>query len=547
LLARVDWQAWLASEARHGQPEVWRLCALAIALLRSQPLAAAFAPASASGTNSCTLSPLELLELFYAPDALPGVSRALRAQLRAFVITQLLPFLGAHAGAPLVTDLLIAAMRRTLAAPAPATATASALSVLLRLAGRSAAAASRWDDVLERAGLPGELSSFAAVTPDGAVRRRVMRLCVRSMRGAAPAIASTLAVSPPPLLRSLASLAVRGVLDMRPQQAAAARAAMSRSRQQPTAAAEAGCDGEQRRAAMQLEILAELLPVASAADAPSAQLLEQLQELGRTASTSASRHGAARAQQHALLHALGALLSRLDGAELPLLLRHARWIQGLLEAELRDAMTDADAARERWGIVRNCHRCLACLCRLAEPWVQQAASSEPGADAQAVAELVLAAVERDERLMQLLLRWLVADAGACARQLSMQHMLVGVLTTLHALPPALLPAPPALAPLVALFEATAAPVRYHAFLVFSDLPPPAATATAAPTDTHSAALTPEAVALHLPGGLPRLMGLEGADAVVDSHAAFLAWAAALRIVEHTDPPTQAAAAHARQP
>ena len=175
-----------------------------------------------------------------------------------------------------------------------------------------------------------------------------------------------------------------------------------------------------------------------------------------------------------LIAALGAVLSGF-GPDLPLLLPHAQWIQGLLENNLRAISaaaeaadsTDETATADRWRLADACVRCISPLSRLSEPWVAQQLHSShqanPGASPADLdvspADLAAAATERNDRLLQLLLKWAAADARACAARLSMQPTLASALGLVHNLADDLMPSPASAAHLCTLLAAEDIAVR----------------------------------------------------------------------------------------
>ena len=175
-----------------------------------------------------------------------------------------------------------------------------------------------------------------------------------------------------------------------------------------------------------------------------------------------------------LIAALGAVLSGF-GPDLPLLLPHAQWIQGLLENNLRAISaaaeaadsTDETATADRWRLADACVRCISPLSRLSEPWVAQQQQSShqanPGASPADLdvspADLAAAAAERNDRLLQLLLKWAAADARACAARLSIQRTLASALALVHGLADDLMPSPSSVASLCTLLAAEDIAVR----------------------------------------------------------------------------------------
>jgi len=223
-------------------------------------------------------------------------SAALRAELRALLLSRLLPHLRAlgAARAPLLARLLSFALARALgsaaaaAAPPPppsrAAAAASFCSVLrcaLHRAAPAAERAARGEALLAAAGWPAQLAAFGSAAPRQLLAATARLVYAEEGAGdtdsadsadgeggaggvggvpGAPAAAAAAAASAP--LAALAARAVREVQAMRPARAGAARAALLRAGGSEAEAAAARAQEEAQTVAS-LTLLAALLPAAA--------------------------------------------------------------------------------------------------------------------------------------------------------------------------------------------------------------------------------------------------------------------------------------------
>ena len=295
----------------------------------------------------------------------------------------------------------------------------------------------------------------------------------------------------------------RAVLALRPAASAASRAALARFGQAAESAA-----AELFAAAASLRALASCLAVAptlvsldgspepSPADATA--LLEQLMKLDdarRSALATTLKSAPAAEDAHedasaaiqlrdALVRCLGALLADRSRQVSPVAMRgHAVWVLPLLEEAMKaavaasskaaalDTETALDGLLDRAALACGCVGCLHSLSVVLAPENESA---------------------RTERLLQLLLAWLLADGVRGVGRYGMQRPLLVVLHAIRALPARLLPTAAVLAPLGALAGAPHPAVRAHVAALIGRLPNsndslPTVTISATPARSKGAA------------------------------------------------------------
>ena len=482
----------------------WRLGALSLALLRETTLETAF-PASGE-LGPLHLPPellVRLLVLFHSlhlrdvlpPEADDTVSGSLHLELQAFICARLLPFFRSAAeraasqnGPPppiwevLVRCVLPLALRTdasvvTMAAClSTCTLMRCALVALPTTSARSVAAST----ILASAALPASLERTQAAA-NGSFIRQLIRT-VGAAWSAAPATVSD-GLAPQQqsdLIESLAAQAIDAVRKLRPAASAASRAALARLGQS------GGTDDESAelaKAARALTTLADLLPLAQGGLAFDGlhQLLEQCMKLddARRSSTSNSEAGAL--LRDALCEAIGPLLaasvakvrsgSAEDGGAGPApLLKHFSWLLPLIEDTMQKAAASPSSssdASSRPGVaaVRGCVGALTAVRELMVQTEDAPVGQREGAAAEAGA---MAA--RAERMVQLVVSWLVGCAPRLSGRLGAQATLLAALQAASALSADALPAVNAVAPLGVLVGAHDARVRLHALSLFGRLP-----------------------------------------------------------------------------
>ena len=575
----VGTSVWAESWEAHaaGAPQrAWRTAVLACALLRRVRLASAFpAEVGDAGFNkgALRLPPLLLVELIVlhhrsqAEGALDTsddegdatLSRAAAAELRAVLLSRVLPYLRSLASAPahekkplLSATVASAASRARVPATASAAVGAASFSTVLRCALHgtgapgSSARVARGEALLAETAveLPEFLSGDLGANSDGA-GKRLLATEVQLIYGDGTHEASedddaATAASPRPLAR-LATLAVKEVMAMRPAQAAAARAAMKRLG--GGGGGEDDAAAEEAEVARKVAMLGLMLPALPQAELQPAATLEQLQKV---ASTLGGGDGLPPLLE-ALVEALGALLVRRGGWVLnDEALGHARWVAPLVEQALRAVAAGTVAATE----------------------AAAAESTKTVRGALGVLAVLSPTDAAAPRLRRLVVSWLLVHGATLASRIGAQHTLLRALAAAAALPAEELPAScGGLAPLLA---AKSPAVRCHAMLLICRAAGAAAGAGAGGSSSGGGAAgasgasggcgacagsssssdekgedaIPEAeLAEILPAGLLRLLGGSGSGSASgeeppDEGARFLAWGAVLRLYSAMPPPLQ---------
>ena len=558
------WAAAWEADAAAAPQRAWCPAVLACALLRRVRLSSACPAdaADASGDGALLLPPLALLELMVlhhrsqaevASDASDdegdaALSRAAAAELRAVLLSRVLPYLRSLAAAPAPPAKLLsvlvgsAATRARGPATSSAAAAAASFSTVLRCAlhGTGAAGSSarvaRGEGLLAMAAvaLPERLSGYHSDAPAKRLLATAVQLIYGdgSQRGSDDDDAAA-AAAPRPLAR-LAILAAKDVMAMRPAQAAAARAAMKRLG--GGGGGEDDAAAEEAEVARKVAMLGLMLPALPQAELQPAATLEQLQKV---ASTLGGGDGLPPLLE-ALVSALGALLVRRGGWVLnDEALGHARWVAPLVEQALRAvaagtvATTEA-AAAESTTTVRGALGVLAVI---------------SPTDAAA------------PRLRRLVVSWLMVHGVTLASRIGAQRTLLRALAAAAELPAEELPAScGGLAPLLA---AKSPAVRCHAMLLICRAAGAAAGAAGSSSGGGAAgvsgassgcgacagsssgeekgedAISEAELAQILPVGLLRLLGGGGdGEEPPDEGSRFLAWGAVLRLYSAMPPPLQ---------
>jgi len=603
--------AWAAAAAAGGAERLWLVSTLAIELLLSPAdTPGGTGPAlggAASLLRRIPLISLNLLGLFFS-DCVGRVSGAAAvarlegagwsagavAELRAFVVCELLPFLrsgGVGGGGGEAPRLLLAALVEAAAARAFSSkdlaADDTALLLLLRCArgpipAAAADSVAEHDDSASAAALlaPGGALSFAfpkdaAALEAGGLGTRLcaLRLCVAAACPPPAALTPPAAAAAPSQLSQLTDGAVRALLALRPGAAAAARAAEARL------GGSGGAD-ETARAVVRLRVLTALLPSADQSLLPLSSLLEQLKRLAAHAGAGGGAGGETEKLGPALCAALGALLTRVASSEtaLPLVLSHARWMTSAIESFLRSAASAAgQAGHGAWADVASACVALSHALRRAPPpatdvtdaaaaTVLLAAAGGTAAvgevDRAALAESLGAAADRCQRLHRALLVLVLSVAsetqqnqdqtsadddpalGVAGRRWA-QRPLLEALATLRYLVTDRLPAAAALAPLSRLVGATSPAVRLLSLSLVERSQPPEETADTSPTGSA------DGESEHADEALPlRFAFGDGAAATValadlerrmdggEAEARLLAWGCALALLPHMRPSTR---------
>ena len=552
----------------------WRLCALSLALLRGADLGACF---PASGERGELGVPAELLTwllaLYHAAARIPtsfsaddadGTSCTLHLELRAFVCARLLPYLRTTLPTrpPLLTALLDSALRIAIDAGTSAEAGARAAATVLRCALDASASLDRRrtaaTEILVKVDptvLPSALAAAHTLRPS------VLSVlaCVVTATSPITAYASNFDgdASDAAPFTPLARDALRQVMALRPTASAAARAALSRFGQAGDGGDEAS---ELAAAARAVGMLCELLPLSARGLTPEEcdTLLEQcmrLDDMRRSAAPPSA--AAAAALRAALCRLLGAILvssgSRAGVVESELVFKHGAWLLPLLEESLKAAAAtsasppaEASTSDALHGDEPSVRACVTVLLSMhAQTGSAATLSTEPD-DTAAADSAAAAMAARIERLLQLVLTWLLAHAVSRASRLGSQRTLCMALQAATVLPPSVLPTGSAVAPIGALVCSPHPAVRARALALIGRLPPgnaslPRSTGGSSAEVDEDSALS-EGV-MQAVFSAPLLAAMHGgADNDVSPSVRFCAWAAALELHARHEPAARRALA-----